>query len=169
MWNYKDFLRIGAFFQETHADDDIVEIGYSTQVREFVADFEITLLKNMLTLRGSGGEFLADRQILIRVPENFDIVPTYQNELGHMWEGGLHFQWEALSLDGGYLWMNNNGSIPFTVGRARVLAEYFFTKNLGADFEWLQDVYEERVAFDQAGPLANYNGNRYYVGFHWRP
>ena len=169
VWNYKDFLRLGAFFQETHADDDIVEIGYRTQVREFMADFEITLLKNLLTLRGSGGEFLADREILIRVPQDFEVVPTFQKELGHVWEGGVHFQWERLTLDGGYLWMNNNGSIPFTVGRTRVLAEFFFTQNIGAEFEWLQDVYNERVAFDQAGPLADYNGNRYYVGFRWRP
>ena len=65
--------------------------------------------------------------------------------------------------------MNNNGSIPFTVDRVRVLAEWFFLKNLGVDFEWLDDKYKERIAFDQAGPLANYNGNRYYVGLHWRP
>jgi len=169
VWNFKDFLKLGAFFRETHADDDIVEIGYSTKVREFEADVEITLLKNMLTLRGSGGEFLTNRKILIRVPQDFDIVPTEQQEFGHNWEGGVHFQWGRLSLDGAYLWMNNNGSIPFTVDRVRVLTEYFFLQNLGLDFEWLQDKYNERVAFDQAGPLANYNGNRYYVGLHWKP
>jgi len=169
MWNFQDFVKIGAFFQETHADDDIVQIGYSTTIREFAADVEVSLLKNMLTLRGSGGEFLADRQILIREPEDFDIVPTFQKELGHTWEGGAHFQWDNLSVDAAYLWMNNNGSIPFTVDRVRVVAEYFFTKNLGGTFEWLDDKYNERVAFDQAGPLANYNGNRYYVGLHWRP
>jgi hypothetical protein len=88
---------------------------------------------------------------------------------GHNWDGGAHFVWKDLSLDAAYLWMNNNGSIPFTVGRVRVLAEYFLTKNLGANFEWLQDKYTERIAFDQAGPLADYNGNRYFVGIHWRP
>ena len=169
LWNFKDFLRVGAVFQETHAADDIVEIGYSTHIREFAGDVEVSLLQNMLTLRGSGGEFLANRQILIRVPQNFDIVPTVQQEFGHTWEGGAHFQWESFSLDGAYLWMNNNGSIPFTVDRIRVLAEFFFMKDVGVDFEWLQDKYNERVAFDQAGPLANYNGNRYYVGLHWRP
>ena len=66
--------------------------------------------------------------------------------------------------------MNNNGSIPFTVDRFRVLAEYFFLKNLGATFEWLRrQVHASGSAFDQAGPLADYNGNRYYVGLHWRP
>ncbi|MFY9549562.1 MAG: hypothetical protein WAU32_00295 [Thermoanaerobaculia bacterium] len=169
LWKFKDVLKVGAVFQETHADDDIVEIGYTTKVREFAADVEVSLLKNMLTLRASGGEFLANRQILIRVPQDFAIAPTEQKELGHTWEGGVHFQWERLSIDAGYLWMNNNGSIPFTVDRARVLAEYFFLQNLGATFEWLDDKYTERIALGQAGPLSNYNGNRYYVGLHWRP
>jgi len=169
LWSFKDFLRVGAQFRETHASDDIVQIGYDTHLREVEGNVEISLFKNMLTLRGSGGEFLTDRQILIRVPQNFDVVPTYQKELGHTWEGGATFQWEALSIQGAYLWMNNNGSIPFTFNRGRVLAEYFFLKELGATFEWLGDKYNERIAFDQAGPLANYNGNRYYVGLHWRP
>ncbi len=169
VWNFKDVLKIGAVFSEADADDDIVEIGYKTKVREFVGDFELSLVQNVLTLRGSGGEFAVNREILIRVPENFDVVPTKQEEFGHTWEGGLHFQAGAFSLDGAYLWMNNNGSIPFTFNRARALAEFFFIHNLGLTFEWNLDKYEERVAFDQAGPLANYNANRYYVGVHWRP
>ena len=169
LWNYKDVLKVGAVFSETHADDDIVEIGYKVKVREFVADVEVSLLKNMLTLRASGGEFATNREILIRVPQDFEIVPTKQKEFGHTWEGGLHFLWKDFSLDAAYLWMNNNGSIPFTVDRFRVVADYFFLKNLGATFEWLDDKYRERPAFDQAGSLADYNGNRYYVGLHWRP
>ena len=50
VWNFKDVLKVGAVFSETDADDDIVEIGYKTKVREFVADVELTLLQNMLTL-----------------------------------------------------------------------------------------------------------------------
>ena len=65
--------------------------------------------------------------------------------------------------------MNNNGSIPFTVDRIRVLAEYFFTKNIGADFEWMRDKYDERVAVDQAGLWPTSTATDYFVGFHWRP
>jgi hypothetical protein len=169
VFNCDDWLKVGGFFRETDAKDDIVEIGYDTKIREFEADVEVTLLKNMLTLRGAGGTFLTNRKILIRVPQNFDIVQTEDQEFGHNWEGGVHFVWDRLSIDGGYMWMNNNGSIPFTVGRIRVLAEYFVTKNVGLDFQWLQDKYNEGPAFDQAGPLADFNGNRYYFGLHWRP
>lgn len=169
VWNFQDFLKIGAVFSETDAEDDIVEIGYRANVREFVGDVELTLFKGMLTLRGAGGEFAVEREILIRVPEDFAIVPTRQEEFGHTWEGGLRFQTGPFSLEGAYLWMNNNGSIPFTFNRARALAEFFFIQELGLTLEWNLDQYEERVAFDQAGPLANYDANRYYVGLHWRP
>ncbi len=64
VWNFKNFLKVGAFFRETHASDDIVQIGYNTKVREFQGDIEVTLFKDMLTLRGAGGEFLTNRQIL---------------------------------------------------------------------------------------------------------
>ena len=40
---------------------------------------------------------------------------------------------------------------------------------LGTTSEWMRDKYDERLAFDQAGPLADFNGNRYFVGVHWRP
>jgi len=169
LYNIADFLKVGAYFRDTKASDDVVTIGYDTEVREFQGEFDVTLVKNTLTLHGAGGEFLTNRSILIREPQDFTIVPTEQKELGHNWEGGARFTWKDLTFDAAYLWMNNDGSIPFTVQRIRAVAEYFFTRNLGLDFEWLQDKYDERVAFDQAGPLANYNGNRYYVGIHWRP
>jgi hypothetical protein len=169
LWAYKDLFRIGGTYQETRANDDIVEIGYATTVRDVSGDLEVTLVKNLLTMNASVGEFLVNRNILIRVPQNFDIVPTYQKELGHTYGGGLSLTLSPVTLTAGYLWFQNQGSIPFTLNRARVLAECFFTKNLGATFEWLHDQYNERVAFDQAGPLANFNANRYYVGIHWRP
>ena len=169
LWNYKDLLRLGAFFQETHADDDIVEIGYSTKVREFVADVEVTLLKNMLTLRGSGGEFLADRQILIRVPQDFDIVPTYQREFGHNWEGGAPLPVgqllprRRLPLDEQHRVHPIHGGPRPHPGRVLLHAEH------GCRLRVAQRQVQRAVAFDQAGPLANYNANRYYVGLHWRP
>jgi hypothetical protein len=163
------FLRFGASWRESHASDDAPEIQQHTVVREIIGDLEATLLKGMLTLRASGGEFKTDRSILIRVPQNFDIVPTSQKEMGHTWGGGATFAMGNFHINGDYLWMENGGSIPFTVNRVRALAEYFFTTRVGLEFEWLRDKYSESPAFDQAGPLANYNANRYGVFVHWRP
>jgi hypothetical protein len=54
VWNFQDFLKVGAVFRDgcrrRHR-----QIGYSAKVREFVADVEVSLFKNMLTLRGAGG------------------------------------------------------------------------------------------------------------------
>jgi hypothetical protein len=168
LYNFKNF-RIGAVYSEIEAENEAAEIGYSSEVREFIGEIEVDLLADKLTLRAAGGKFETDREILIRVPQDFTIVPTRQQETGDTWEGGVRFASGNFSIDAAYLFMDNDGSIPFTVDRIRVLAEYFFKANLGVTFEWLADEYDEDPAFDQAGPLADYNGGRYYVGFHWRP
>ena len=160
---FKNFLKIGGSCRESHANDDTPEILQSTVLREVLADAEVTLLKGMLTLRASGGEFKANRSILIREPQDFDIVPTFQREIGAHVGGRRHFAWKALTLNGNYMWMGNDGSIPFTVNRIRALAEYFVTPRWGLEFEWLWDKYGESPAFDQAGPLRTTMRNRYYV------
>lgn len=168
-YTYKDWLKIGGSWRESHASDDAPEIQQSTVLREYLGDVEARLLKGMLTLRASGGEFKTDRSILIRVPQNFDIAPELSKEMGHTWSGGTTFVLGAFSLDGEYMWMENQGSIPFTVNRMRALAQYYVTPRVGLEFEWLRDKYSEAPAFDQAGPLANFNANRYGVFVHWRP
>jgi hypothetical protein len=168
-WSWKDVVRVGATFQETHANDDVLEIGYRAKVRELAGDLSVSLLKNAVTVHASGGEFRADRTILVRQPQDFEIVPTAQRERGHTWEGGLTLAWQRFSLDGAYLWMENRGSIPFTVNRTRARAEYFLTPNIGLEGEWMWDKYGESPASEQAGPLANFNANRYSVFIHWRP
>jgi hypothetical protein len=168
-WTWKDVVKLGATYQETRASDDAVEIQYRANVKEFQAELSVDLLEHALTLHAAGGEFLVDRTILIRQPQDFEIVPTTQNELGHTWEGGVTLNWKGFLLDGAFLWMGNTGSIPFTINRTRLRAEYFFTEHVGLDAEWLQDKYGESPAFDQAGSLADYNANRYGIFVHWRP
>jgi hypothetical protein len=169
-WNCADRIRLGATWQESHANDGhIAEVDYNTKVREINGDLEVTLLKKTLTLNATGGEFKVDRNILIRVPQDFSIAPSNQHEMGHTWGGGLTWTYKLLTLEGGYLWFQNGGSIPFTVERGRVRAEVGVTPHIGVAGEWWHDNYDETSAFDQAGPLANYRANRYYVGLHWKP
>ncbi|HEY7113415.1 MAG TPA: hypothetical protein VIA45_10830 [Thermoanaerobaculia bacterium] len=168
-WKWKDLVRIGGTWQETQAHGDAPEIGYNTRVRELNADLEVGPVAKILTFHASAGEFKVDRGILIRQPQDFDIVPEAQKEMGHTWEGGLRALWKSLTLDGAYLWMKNVGSIPFTINRVRARAEYAFNAHYGAAFEWLRDQYGEKPAFDQAGSLADYNANRYGVFLHWTP
>lgn len=168
-WSWNEMVRIGGTYQETRARDDAAEIDYRANVRELVGDLSVDLWKHAVTLHASGGEFKVDRSILIRQPQDFEIVPTAQAELGHTWEGGVALAWRGFSFDGSYLWMSNDGSIAFTINRTRLRAEYFFTANVGLEGEWLRDKYGEQPALDQAGALANFNANRYSVLIHWRP
>jgi len=168
-YNWKDFVRIGGSWQETQAHGNSPEIGYNTRVRELLADLEVGPIVKILTIHASAGEFKVERNILILQPQDFVVAPTSQAEMGHTWEGGLRVAWQSLTVDGAYLWMQNNGSIPFTINRVRARAEYGVTKNIGIVGEWLRDQYGEKPAFDQAGSLADYNANRYGIYLHWRP
>jgi hypothetical protein len=169
-WKCADWVRLGATWQESHANDgDVSDVDYNTKVRELNADLEVSLLKKTLTLNATGGEFKVDRNILIRVPQDFSIAPSNQHEMGHTWGGGATWTYKRLMLEGGYLWFQNGGSIPFTVERARVRGEFGVSSHWSAVGEWWHDNYDENAAFDQAGPLADYRANRYYVGIRFKP
>ena len=106
---------------------------------------------------------------MILQPQDFTIAPEYSKEIGHSWEGGLRLAYSLVTLDTAYLWMGNEGSIPFTINRIRARLEAALNQRWGLAGEWLRDKYSERSAFDQAGSLANYNANRYGIFVHWRP
>ena len=168
-WEWNEMVRIGGTYQESRARDDEPAIDYRAVVRDVAGDVSVDLFKHAVTIHGSGGLFSVDRSILILQPQDFTVVPTAQDEVGHTWEGGVTVVWQNFNFDGAYLWMGNHGSIPFSINRTRIRAEYFFTANLGLEGEWLRDIYNERFVFDQAGPLANFNANRYGIFVHWRP
>jgi hypothetical protein len=168
-YSWKDLVRLGGSWRESRADGNEPDFGYETRVREVAGDLEVGPIKKILTIRFSAGEFRVDREILIRVPQDFSIEPTVQREIGHTWEGGLHLAWQKLAVDGAFSWMGNDGSIPFTANRIRVRAEYDVGNHIGVAGEWLRDQYVEQPAFDQAGHLSDYNANRYGVFVHWKP
>jgi hypothetical protein len=166
---FGEIARVGGTWQETHATNDDVDIGYDTRVREAAADIEVTAVPKILHLHASAGYFQADRRILERAPQDFSIFAATQAELGHTWEGGATVTISRLSLDGSYIFLINGGSVPFVLKRARVRGEVSLTANLSLAAEWLKDQYSEQNGTGLAGPLANYNANRYYAGLHWKP
>lgn len=166
---FGEIARVGGTWQETHARNDSVDIGYDTKVREAAGDIEVTAVPKILRLHASAGYFQADRNILERAPQNFTTAQAVEVELGHTWEGGATVTISRLSLDGGYIFLTNSGSVPFTLKRARVRGELSLTANLSLTAEWLKDQYSESNGAGLAGPLANYNASRYYAGLRWKP
>jgi hypothetical protein len=164
-----DLLRVGGTFQDTHAVNDAVEIGYDTRVREIAGDLTVTAVPKILILHGTVGYFQADRKILERAPQDFNVAQASQAELGHSWEGGATITVSRLSLDGSYISLTNSGNVPFTLKRARIRGEVSMTANLSLTAEWLKDQYNESKGAGLAGPLANYDANRYYAGLRWKP
>jgi hypothetical protein len=164
-----DLLRVGGTFQETHAVNDAVEIGYDTRVREIAGDLTVTAIPKILSLHGAAGYFQANRTILERAPQVFIDAVASHAELGHSWEGGATITVSRLSLDGSYIFLTNTGNVPFSLKRARIRGDVALTANLSLAAEWLKDQYNESIGAGLAGPLANYDANRYYAGLRWKP
>jgi hypothetical protein len=168
-YDWGDVFRIGGTWQETTATNDQVEIGYRTKVREVAGDIEITLVPTILKVRGSAGNFRADRQILERAPQTFLTAIAKNAEFGHTWEGGATITVSRLSIDGGYILLTNSGNLPYTLKRAHIRGDVGLTKNLSLGLEWRKDLYKESDGPGLAGSLSNYDANRYYLGLHWKP
>lgn len=166
---YGQIARVGGTWQETHARSDSADIGYDTKVREASADVEVTAVPKILVLHASAGYFQASRRILERAPQDFSTAGAAETELGHTWEGGATLTVSRVSLDGSYIVLGNGGTVPFALKRARLRGEVSLTANLSLAAEWLKDQYTEQSGAGLAGPLANYNANRYYTGLHWKP
>ena len=167
-YSYRDLVRVGGTWQETKAHSNDPDIAYNTTVREFVGELEVTPVK-AVRLYGSAGEFKTDRSIIERAPQDFSTFVARQAELGHTWEGGATVTVWRLMLDGGYIFLTNSGNVPFTLKRARVRGEVSVTQNLSVTAEWWKDQYHESDGPGLAGSLANFEGNRYYVGLRWKP
>src|SRR5262249_16970990 len=163
LYAFKNLGKVGGSWREIKAPNNTPSRSYNADVRELVADLEITPIKE-LTLHGSGGEFKTTRKILELAPQNFTTFTGRQDEIGHTWEGGATFAMAPVTVDGSYIYLTNDGTLPFTLRRIRTRSEFSFTKNLSAALEWWLDTYREANT-----PLANYNANRYYVGLHWKP
>jgi hypothetical protein len=166
---FGDIVRVGANFQDTHAWNNDPDITYNTSIREFSGDVDVTVIPKTLRVFGSAGGFRAERNILELAPQDFSTFTASHLDYGHMYEGGAALTFSRVSLDGRYISLTNGGSLPFTLERVRVRLEVTLISNLSVAGEWWKDKYEEAAGAGLAGPLANYDGNRYYVGLHWKP
>lgn len=168
-FNFGETFQIGGNYLNTHARNNDPDFAYDTAIREFSTDFQIAVVPKALRVFGSIGGFRAERTILERAPQDFTNFTASHLDFGHMFEGGAAFTISRVSVDGRYISLTNGGNIPFTLERVRVRLDVTVTANLSVAGEWWKDKYEEAAGAGLAGPLANYDGNRYYVGLHWKP
>ncbi len=164
-WAMKEVFRVSATAEQIDASNERTGIGYHARIRQYGGEAEGSPAK-FLRLRISAEKFQADSRILFRHPEDFSIDTSFHRENGRSLEGGLTLIFAPVSIDAAVGRFKNDGSFPFTIDRASARASVDFTKNASIIGEWARDKYKESGTL--AGPLANYDANRYGLYVRWR-
>lgn len=157
-----DRFRIGATAENLDQSNDVPEVGYDAETRQYSADLEVAPIA-MLRLRGAYSRYETDSAVWIRRPENFNIERSLHAEDGQSVEGGIAFQRGTFSADAGMTRFENEGTLPFELDRQRVRLSYDLKARYGIAFEWNKDEYRDDSA------LGNYEAARYGLYLRLRP
>jgi hypothetical protein len=164
-WALKELFRVSLAAEQIDASNDRTGIGYDARMRQYGGQAEGSPAK-FLKLRISAEKYEADSKILFRHPEDFSLDTSLHSEDGRSYEGGVTLLFAPVSIDASLGRFKNDGSFPFTIDRAAARASVDVTKNASVIGEWARDQYKEKATL--AGPLANYDANRYGLYLRWR-
>src|SRR5688572_19779205 len=157
-----DMLRFGATAEDLDQSNDLPDIGYDAETRQYSADLELAPIA-LLRLRAAYSQFDTDSEIWIRRPENFNIERSIHAEDGKSVEGGIVFQRASFIADAGLTRFENDGTLPFELDRLRLRLSYDLKARYGVAFEWNRDEYREDSA------LGDYEAARYGLYLRIRP
>ena len=149
-WTLADRIRLSANGEQVDVSNDRPGIGFDGRIRQYGGDLEVAPVKP-LTLRFSASRFEARSTIPIRQPQDFSVITSQNRERGTWLEGGAALALARFRLEGAVGRLENEGSFPFDIDRARARAE----------FDWNKDEYSESPQHN--GNLGGYYANRFGI------
>ena len=164
-WSLGDRLRLSANGEQVDVSNDDPGIGFDGRIRQYGGDLEGVPWKP-LTLRFSASRFEARSTIPIRQPQNFSVIESRHREDGTWFEGGAALAFTRFRLEGALGRLENEGTFPFTIDRARARAEFDFTAHLSGILDWYNDEYSESP--QDNGNLGGFEASRYGVFLRFR-
>jgi hypothetical protein len=165
-WSFADRIRLSANGEQVDVSNDRSGIGFDGRLRQYGGDLEVVPVKP-LTLRFSASRFDATNTIPIRQPQDFSVVISRHREDGVWLEGGAALVFARFRLEGAVGQLENEGSFPFTIDRARARAEFDWSPHFATGVDWYRDEYDESAQL--AGDLGGYEANRYGIYLRFRP
>lgn len=159
-WSFGDRIRLSANGEQVDVSNDKPGIGFDSRLRQYGGDLEGMPVK-VLTLRVSASRFEATSTIPIRQPQDFSVVTSAHRERGTWLEGGASLTFARFRLEGAVGRLENEGTFPFTIDRARARAEFDWNSRLTSIVDWNGDQYSE--VRQHNGDLGGYDANRYGV------
>jgi hypothetical protein len=159
-WSLGERIRLSANGEQVDVSNDEPGIGFDGRIRQYGGDLEGVPWKP-LTLRFSASRFEARSAIPIRQPQDFSVITSRHREDGTWLEGGAALAFARFRLEGAVGRLENEGTFPFTIDRARARAEFDWNAKLTSVVDWANDEYSESE--QQNGNLGGYEANRYGI------
>ena len=159
-WSFGDRVRLSANGEQVDVSNDKPGIGFDSRLRQYGGDLEGMPVKP-LTLRVSASRFEATSTIPIRQPQDFSVITSAHRERGTWLEGGASLTFARFRLEGAVGRLENEGTFPFTIDRARARAEFDWNSRLTSIVDWNGDQYSETRQHN--GDLGGYDADRYGV------
>lgn len=165
-WNPTKWFEVGATAESTDFTNDVSGIGLDSRYREYAGYLQVKPLEPV-TLRLGASKYSADSEATYALPHLFGSAQSVHAEDGKGLEIGLNVDLKQISLDAGWGRYENEGSFPFTLDRARVVADVKLAETWGLVGEWGWDKYSE--SFTSMPNWGDYDGNRYGLYFRLTP
>jgi hypothetical protein len=159
-WSLADRIHISANGEQVDVSNDDPGIGFDGRIRQYGGDLEVVPVKP-LTLRFSASRFDATSTIPIRQPQDFSVITSRHREDGTWLEGGAALAFSRFRIEGALGQLENEGSFPFTIDRARARAEFDWNAKLTSVLDWNNDEYSESA--QEIGNLGAFEANRYGI------
>jgi hypothetical protein len=159
------WIRIGATAEQIDTTNDDAGYGLEGTVKTYAGDLEVGPWE-WLRVRVGAGRFEGDNSISYRQPQDWVNGMSIYRERGDSLEGGITLNVKPITLEALLRRFENDGSFPYELDRARVRADFEFSKLIGIVAEWDLDDYTEKDRTYGSG--ADYRANRYglYLRIH---
>jgi hypothetical protein len=163
-WAPAAWFRIGGTAEKVETSNDGVGYGLDGTAENYAGDLEIG--PEWLKFRFGYGHFASDSTIPYRVPQTWATATSTQTEDGDSIEGGITLNFKPFTIEGLYRRFENDGSFAYQLDRARLRADFEFSKAVGIAAEWDLDDYSEKSR--SYGSAADFRANRYglYLRVH---
>lgn len=161
-WTPCEYFSALATAERITAENNDAGIALDATTDHWAVDVDVRPV-DTFSIRAAWDRYKTDSSLLMRIPQNFDVVPSLHSEDGEVLEGSLEWRIiQPLYVRAGYSTLDNSGTMPFTLDRTFGRVGYDFNQDWGAALEYEANSYKESDF-----SLADFDAERIAVFVRW--
>lgn len=160
-WTIGKMLRIGGTAERIDAANPSSGARFNLETRHAGLDLELTP-SEPLSLRVSWGRYKTDSAVTVRVPQDFTLASSLNDEKTDVREAALRYKSGRVTFDGGYSWVRNHGSFGLRLNQGYLRCDLDVTAKLGLGVRVENHEYDESKL-----DLGDFNAWRYGLVLRW--